>query len=107
MKQDSDSDDRKKKKKGKQPRNKQKVKGKEVQKDNAVESLVEESKLELPKNSNETPKQVSISQFKCSVCQEDFKTRNQLFKHIQTTGHAVPLPDEAKPSKRKTKQINK
>lgn len=29
----------------------------------------------------------------CSVCQRRFQSRNKLFQHIKTTGHAVRLED--------------
>lgn len=31
----------------------------------------------------------AVSTLKCQVCDEDFKSRNQLFKHIKKTGHAA------------------
>lgn len=32
----------------------------------------------------------------CSVCQRQFQSRNKLFQHIKSTGHAVRLEDQPK-----------
>ena len=46
-----------------------------------------------PPKSKQHPKQKSktssASDLKCSVCHETFDSRNKLFKHIETTGHAA------------------
>ncbi len=34
----------------------------------------------------------------CHVCSESFPTRNQLFKHINETGHALAIPGAGSPS---------
>lgn len=48
---------------------------------NFVEPSVEAKKnVELPIDQN----------FKCSVCQIEFKSRNKLFDHIRTENHAAP-----------------
>ncbi|KAG7663467.1 uncharacterized protein J8A68_003014 [[Candida] subhashii] len=39
---------------------------------------------------------------KCAVCDSSFQTRNQLFKHIKSTGHAAP-PTKVKKKKPKRK----
>lgn len=39
----------------------------------------------------------------CKVCNEDFETRNQLFKHIKETGHAELKQQSAVPSSNKKK----
>ena len=39
----------------------------------------------------------------CSVCKEEFTSRNKLFQHVESTGHAAP-PSKVKKSKKKSKK---
>ena len=38
---------------------------------------------------------------KCSVCGTTFESRNQLFNHVKSEGHAAPPPKSKSKSKRK------
>ena len=44
--------------------------------------------------------ETSSEMLHCGVCAQQFASRNQLFKHIQSTGHAVPLQQPAARSAR-------
>ena len=39
----------------------------------------------------------------CSVCKEEFTSRNKLFQHVESSGHAAP-PSRVKKSKKKSKK---
>lgn len=39
----------------------------------------------------------------CSICKEEFTSRNKLFQHVESTGHAAP-PSKVKKSKKKSKK---
>jgi len=43
----------------------------------------------------------------CNVCEEKFQTRNQLFKHVNQTGHASTLKAEQLETKGDTKKTSK
>lgn len=46
---------------------------------------------------------VNVKLQTCSVCKETFTSRNKLFQHVETTGHAAPQ-SKVKKSKRKEKK---
>ncbi|KAM4052915.1 dnaJ homolog subfamily C member 21 isoform 1-T1 [Anomaloglossus baeobatrachus] len=58
----------------------------------------------------ENPEQAEVS-LKCNTCRTDFSTRNKLFTHLKTTGHALAVPNpptntiaaKSKKEKRKNK----
>lgn len=39
----------------------------------------------------------------CSVCKQSFPSRSSLFRHLESTGHAVPLADQVSSSTKKRK----
>ena len=41
---------------------------------------------------------------KCSVCGTTFESRNQLFNHVKSEGHAAPPPKSKSKSKKKNKR---
>lgn len=47
------------------------------------------------------PKKEFVGSEKCSVCSMAFKSRNKLFQHVKTTGHAAPQPSTKKGKKKK------
>ncbi len=77
-----------------------------IQKD---ESITEEDNVEQSpeptastKKSKKKKNKESVNELKCSVCQEIFPSRNKLFQHVNSTGHAAP-PPKSKKSKSKKK----
>lgn len=59
------------------------------------------SKIKTNIKSN-TQKSSTIKEL-CSVCNEEFTSRNKLFQHVESTGHAAP-PSKVKKSKKKSKK---
>ena len=60
---------------------------KEVKQSKTPKQKAEPKTTETPEPSNEPPKPPI-----CSVCNEEFDTRNKLFEHIKKEGHAVLKP---------------
>lgn len=53
-------------------------------------------------NDNNIPKQkISSGSEICVVCKEIFSSRNKLFQHVKTTGHAAPVKESKKKSKKR------
>ncbi|GMM45761.1 Jjj1 protein [Pichia kluyveri] len=59
------------------------------------------SKIKTNIKSN-TQKSSTIKEL-CSVCNEEFTSRNKLFQHVESSGHAAP-PSKVKKSKKKSKK---
>lgn len=81
---DSDNDDWGQKPKGKAKKVKKRKSGEPAQ-----------TKIEEPKP--------NVNQEICSVCKECFTSRNKLFQHVDSTGHAAP-PTKSKKNKKKGKK---
>jgi DnaJ homolog subfamily A member 5 len=63
-----------------------------------------QNELKLTKNQDESESKISI----CSVCKEEFQSRNRLFEHIKEEGHAALKETQStKNSKKTSKKSNK
>ena len=62
---------------------------------------LKKSKIKTNIKSN-TQKSSTIKEL-CSVCNEEFTSRNKLFQHVESSGHAAP-PSKVKKSKKKSKK---
>ncbi|KAH3672429.1 hypothetical protein WICMUC_004265 [Wickerhamomyces mucosus] len=57
-----------------------------------------DSKEEVSKESSPQP---PLGAEKCSVCSQQFSSRNKLFQHVNATGHAAPPPKKSKGKKKR------
>lgn len=55
--------------------------------------------------SDDLPTHVPKGSDICVVCKELFTSRNKLFQHVKTTGHAAPLPQAKKGKKKRINLI--
>uniref|UniRef100_A0A069DV41 DnaJ homolog subfamily C member 21 n=1 Tax=Panstrongylus megistus TaxID=65343 RepID=A0A069DV41_9HEMI len=51
--------------------------------------------LESKKASSTTPKMPDNKEHKCAVCISTYSSKNELFKHLKSSGHSVPLPKQS------------
>lgn len=65
------------------------------------------SKESTPNNNTESKPVINPNTEKCSVCGTIFQSRNQLFNHVKSEGHAAPPPPPPPKSKSKSKKKNK
>ena len=40
---------------------------------------------------SDTEEQSKVNETSCAVCKTDFQSKNKLFAHLKSSGHAVPL----------------
>lgn len=55
-------------------------------------------KAKLKKAKKAAKQAAETTSFKCASCQESFKSRNELYTHIDKEGHAIPVSDGKKPA---------
>ena len=60
-------------------------------------------KSKIKTNTKTNTEKSSKNKELCSVCKEEFTSRNKLFQHVESTGHAAP-PSKVKKSKKKSKK---
>jgi DnaJ homolog subfamily A member 5 len=76
----------------------------EEKEDNISDKEESKEPAEKKKKPRRKPKElVKPETLKCNVCEEEFDSRNQLFKHIESEGHALHIPQQNK-KKSKTKK---
>lgn len=59
--------------------------------DERVSSKKSKSKKRRNKNDDSDVEEENVGQTICAVCKNDFATKNKLFAHLKSSGHAVPL----------------
>lgn len=80
--------------------------------ENKIEIEIEKSKKNEKLNTKIEKDQVDLKKpdklSVCSVCNEEFETRNKLFEHIKKEGHAALKPvDESQPLSHNAAKRNK
>lgn len=83
---------------------KKKKKNKKKLQDNSIAqatSIAPSPSEDKKKKKPEVPVKVPNGAERCAVCKEIFTSRNKLFQHVKNSGHAAPVPEREKKSKRK------